>query len=101
MGPPFPNELGQFYAVHSARHFDIGDHEPDGSTILQTPDSFICIVRFKWPATARLHHVSRIHPDERMIVDDQYDTFGTARNIPHDLCGPPLFKASFGGVALT
>ena len=61
----------QLQSAHGTGHLDVREHGADVPAMLQYRDGVVGIGCFQRNIAGILHHLDRVHADERFILDDQ------------------------------
>ena len=70
-GPAVVHGVGQFQAVHAARHLNVGEQQRNVRAGLQNRHRLVGIDRFDGVETGILHDIDGAHPQHHFVLDDE------------------------------
>ncbi len=73
MGPPRMNNAGQLQPVHAPRHIDVREQRPHVTALFEEPQGRRRSDRLNHLKASLLQDISREHPDERLILDEEHN----------------------------
>lgn len=69
--PTIMHGMGKPYAVHLARHLDVGAHQHDVGPGFQDGDGPGGVHRLEWHVSRGFHDVDRTHAEHHLVLDNE------------------------------
>src|SRR5438067_5963882 len=70
-GPPVPDSVSQFHSVHRTRYVKVRKYDPNVSAGFEDRDRVVGVDGLDYVVPGSLDHLSRIHADQKFILDDK------------------------------